>query len=165
MAKSGSRAGARRLVVGVIADTHGLVRPEALAALEGSDLVLHAGDVGSPDVLVALERIAPVRAVRGNVDRDAWARALPVTDIVDVGDASLYVLHDVHDLDLDPAVAGFGAVVAGHSHQPRSERVGGVLYFNPGSAGPRRFKLPIAVGKLVVEGARITGTVLPLDVA
>ena len=146
-----ARARAR---VGVISDTHGLVRPEALAALAGSDLVIHAGDIGGPEVLTAIEAIAPVVAVRGNNDHGPWAMRIPETAAVEVAGAALYVIHDVHELDLDPTVARLAAVIAGHSHKPRQERQDGVLYFNPGSAGPRRFKLPIAVGRLtIVDGA------------
>jgi putative phosphoesterase len=150
-------------VVGIIADTHGLVRPEALAALAGSDLIVHAGDVGDPHVLGALAEIAPVTAVRGNIDRAAWARDLPLTATVAVGSARLYVLHDVKALDLDPA-GSFAAVIAGHSHQPRMDQRNGVLYFNPGSAGPRRFRLPVSVGRLTVAGARVTGELIELSV-
>ncbi len=159
-----SRAAARRLVIGVIADTHGLLRPEALTALEGSDLVLHAGDVGTPEVLATLGRLAPVHAVRGNNDRGSWARELPATQLVEVGGATLYMLHDVNELDVDPAVAGLGAVIAGHSHKPRQELLDGVLYFNPGSAGPRRFKLPIAVGRIIVDAGHVSAELLCLDV-
>ena len=113
--------------VGVISDTHGLLRPEAVAALAGVERIVHAGDIGSPDVLAALGRIAPVAAVRGNNDREAWAARIPETEVVEVGDVSLYVLHDLHELDLDPRGAGFAAVIAGHSHQPRMEERAGVL--------------------------------------
>jgi putative phosphoesterase len=151
--------------VGVISDTHGLMRPEALAALAGSDLIVHAGDIGAPDVLDALRRIAPVFAVRGNNDRDAWAAALPTTDVVEAGRSLLYVLHDIHDLDLDPGKAGFSAVIAGHSHQPRVETRSGVLFLNPGSAGPRRFTLPIAVARLDIAGDTLTARIVELSVA
>jgi putative phosphoesterase len=150
-------------VVGVIADTHGLVRPEALAALARSDLIIHAGDVGSAHVLDALAEIAPVTAVRGNVDRAAWAREIPETTAVAVGKAWLYVLHDIKELDLDPA-GSFAAVIAGHSHQPRMDERDGVLYFNPGSAGPRRFRLPVSVGRLTIAGTRVTGALIELSV-
>src|SRR5262249_6152311 len=143
--------------VGVISDAHGVLRPEAERALRGSDMIVHAGDVGSPEVLRGLEKIAPLIAVRGNNDRDAWARELPITETVEVGQASLYVLHDLGELDLDPRASGFSVVIAGHSHQPRCERRDGVLYFNPGSAGPRRFRLPVSVGTILVDGARVTG--------
>ena len=148
--------------VGVISDTHGLVRPEALAALRGSELIIHAGDIGAPEVLEALRALAPVVAVRGNNDRDAWAKKIAETEVVDADGVLLYVIHDVGELDLDPAAAGFGAVIAGHSHKPRCEEQDGVLWFNPGSAGPRRFKLPIAVGKLHVARGRVRGEILEL---
>ena len=151
--------------VGVISDTHGLLRPEALAALAGSDLIVHAGDVGAPEVLDALRRIAPVFAVRGNNDRGSWAAALPATEVVEVDGLLLYVLHDVHELDLDPAAAGFCAVIAGHSHQPRAETRGGVLYLNPGSAGPRRFTLPIALARLDIADGVLTPRIVELTVA
>jgi putative phosphoesterase len=147
--------------IGIISDTHGLVRPEALAALAGSELIVHAGDVGGPEVLEALAAIAPVRAVRGNNDVGRWAARLPSSDVVEVDGHALYVIHDVKELDVDPAAAGFAAVIAGHSHRPRNERVGGVLYFNPGSAGPRRFKLPITVGR-IDAGRTLSATILEL---
>jgi hypothetical protein len=151
-------------VVGVISDTHGLVRPEALAALRGVDLIVHAGDIGEAAVLDALRVLAPVTAVRGNNDRGGWARGVPATAVVEVGAACLYVLHDLHDLDLEPHAAGFAAVIAGHSHRPAIESRGGVLYVNPGSAGPRRFTLPVAVARLHVRGTQIRGEVVTLDV-
>ena len=144
-------------IVGVISDTHGLLRPEATAALAGSDLIIHAGDIGSPDILPALGRIAPVHAVRGNIDRQAWAAVIPGVEVVSAGEQVLYVLHDLSQLDLDPRAAGFAAVICGHSHVPRQETRAGVLYFNPGSAGPRRFKLPISVGRLIVKNGHVTG--------
>jgi len=134
--------------IGLISDTHGLLRPQALAALEGSELIIHAGDVGDPKILEALKNIAPVFAVRGNVDTQPWARALPETEVVTIGGATIYVLHDVHALDLDPVAAGFQMIVSGHSHQPGSAEKRGVLYVNPGSAGPRRFNLPVTVARL-----------------
>jgi uncharacterized protein len=138
-------------MIGVISDTHGLLRPEALAALRGSELIIHAGDVGDPEILDQLAAIAPVTAVRGNVDTSAWARRLPETEVVEVDGISIYVLHDLAQLDLKAEAAGFEVVVYGHSHVPKQEERNGVLYFNPGSAGPRRFKLPISVGRLIVE--------------
>ena len=142
--------------MGVISDTHGLMREEALAALAGSHMIVHAGDIGSPDVLEQLERIAPTHAVRGNNDRDAWGRKLPLTESVAIGDCRVYLLHEIAHLDVDPAAAGFAAVIYGHSHKPLIEWRDGVLYLNPGSAGPRRFKLPIAVARLTVtEGALV----------
>jgi len=148
----------------VISDTHGLMRPEALAALAGVDLIVHAGDIGAPGVLDALAQIAPVHAVRGNNDAGTWARRVPDTVSVDVDRARLLVLHDLNDLALDPAAAGFAAVIAGHSHHPRLEERDGVLYLNPGSAGPRRFKLPVAVARLRVRGDRVRGELVILEV-
>ena len=150
--------------IGVISDTHGLVRPQALRALAGADLIVHAGDVGAPEVLDALRAVAPVVAVRGNNDRGEWAAALAETEVVESDGRSLYVLHDLKELDLDPRVAGFDAVIAGHSHQPRIERRDGVLYLNPGSAGPRRFRLPIAIAWLAVEPAGLDAEIVHLDV-
>jgi putative phosphoesterase len=139
----------RAATLGVISDTHGLLRPEAKAALAGCDAIVHAGDIGKPEVLDELATIAPVTAVRGNVDRWA-ARRLPATAVLELAGRDFYVLHDVNELDLDPAAAGFAAVVAGHSHVPSVARKDGVLYLNPGSAGPRRFKLPIALARVRV---------------
>jgi uncharacterized protein len=150
--------------IGVISDTHGLLRPEALRALAGADLIVHAGDVGSPEVLESLRSVAPVVAVRGNNDRGPWASALADTEVVEQGGRTLYVLHDLKTLDLDPRAAGFDAVIAGHSHQPRIERRDGVLYLNPGSAGPRRFRLPIALAWLEVDAARVDAEIVQLDV-
>ncbi|HEV2447576.1 MAG TPA: metallophosphoesterase family protein [Candidatus Sulfopaludibacter sp.] len=130
--------------VGLISDTHGLLRPRAVEALAGSDLIIHAGDVGDPAILEALRRIAPLTAVRGNIDKAPWARTLPETAVVE----GIYVLHNLRELDLDPAAGGFRAVVSGHSHKPGSFRKNGVLYINPGSAGPRRFRLPVTVARL-----------------
>jgi len=138
------------VLIGVISDTHNLLRPEALAVLKRSDLILHAGDVCRPEVLEELGRIAPVVAVRGNNDRGAWARRLPVSRTVEVGGFRIHVLHDLKELDVDPRAEGFHAVVSGHSHRPRAERKDGVLFLNPGSAGPRRFTLPVAVARLSV---------------
>ena len=135
--------------IGLISDTHGLLREEALTALRGSELIVHAGDVGDPGILPQLRKIAPVVAVRGNVDTEAWARReLPETAVAQAGDVSIYVLHDVHTLDLDPVAAGFQIVVSGHSHKYLRSEKDGVLYINPGSAGPRRFTLPITVARL-----------------
>jgi len=150
--------------IGVISDTHGLVRPEALRALAGTELIVHAGDVGAPEVLDALRAVAPVVAVRGNNDRGRWARALAETEVVEHAGRTLYVLHDLHELDLDPRAAGFDAVIVGHSHQPRVERRDGVLYLNPGSAGPRRFRLPVCVARLGVNARRLDATIVTLDV-
>ena len=135
-------------VVGLISDTHGLLRDEALRALDGCDLIVHAGDVGNPEILEALKALAPLVVVRGNIDKGAWASALPVTAVAQAGPVAIYVLHDVHELDLDPAAARFQVVVSGHSHQPARREQSGVLFLNPGSAGPRRFKLPVTVARL-----------------
>jgi putative phosphoesterase len=148
--------------VGLISDTHGLLRPEAAAALRGSDFIIHAGDIGDPRVLAGLSELAPVTAVRGNVDRGPWASSLPETEALEIGGVWIYVLHNVADLDLDPAAAGFRAVVSGHSHQPGFREKDGVLIVNPGSAGPRRFKLPIAVGRLSVTAGQVEAEIIAL---
>jgi len=150
------------VIVGVISDTHGLLRPEAVAALRGVDRIVHAGDIGAPEVLAALAELAPVTAVRGNNDKGPWARAIAETQVVDAGGVLIYVIHDVAELDVDPAAGGIGVVIAGHSHVPRNEVRDGVLWFNPGSAGPRRFKLPIALGRLTIEAGRAHGEILTL---
>ena len=150
--------------VGVISDTHGLVRPEAVDALTGSALIIHAGDVGRPEVLEELGRVAPVVAVRGNNDRGAWAEALAEYEAFEVNKAFVYVLHDLKELDLAPAAAGFRVVVSGHSHQPLAEERRGVLYLNPGSAGPRRFKLPVTVARLKMNGEDVNAEIIHLDV-
>jgi uncharacterized protein len=147
--------GSHTLTVGVISDTHGLLRPEAVAALRGVDRILHAGDVGTAEVLAALKAIAPTTAVRGNVDHGAWATALPLTDVVRLGGVDVYMLHDLGALDLDPVAAGFAAVISGHSHQPKAEWRRGVLFLNPGSAGPRRFTLPVTLSILRVTGSTV----------
>jgi uncharacterized protein len=136
--------------IGLVSDTHGLLRPQALEALGGCDLILHAGDIGSAEILDALKKVAPLVAVRGNVDQSDWALALPETAVVQTGTAVIYVLHDVKAMDLDPGAAGFHIVVSGHSHQPGKYERGGVLYINPGSAGPRRFQLPVTLARLDV---------------
>lgn len=148
--------------VGVISDTHGLLRPEAEAALRDVDRIIHAGDVGDPEILRELERIAPVEAVRGNVDRGAWADSLPMDRMVSVVGADLYVLHDVAELDIDPGSAGFQAVIYGHSHRPSTRRRDGVLYLNPGSAGPRRFRLPVTLAMLEIVDGAITEDIIEL---
>jgi putative phosphoesterase len=153
----------RNLTIGLISDTHGLLRPGAIEALRGSDAIIHAGDIGDPRILAELSRLAPVTAVRGNIDRGAWAAALPDTAVLRIGDAAIFVIHNVAELALDPASAGFRAVVSGHSHQPGSREKDGVLFVNPGSAGPRRFTLPIALGLLRIAGERITAELVELS--
>ncbi len=157
-------AKARERIVGVISDTHGLMRPQALAALAGVDHIIHAGDIGAQEILHALAAVAPLTAIRGNNDRFAWARSLPATATAQIGEARLYILHDVHELDLDPSAAGFAAVIAGHSHRPVIVDRDGVLFVNPGSAGPRRFTLPVAVARLRVTGAGVRGELVQLDI-
>jgi putative phosphoesterase len=152
----------RETIVGVISDTHGLLRPEAIIALRGAAAIIHAGDVGRPEVLDALGRLAPTTAVRGNVDTGPWAARLPPTAHVDVGALRVLVLHQIAELDLDPAAAGIAAVVFGHSHRPSVETRAGVLYLNPGSAGPRRFKLPVTLARLRVSGARVDAQIVEL---
>jgi uncharacterized protein len=150
------------LIVGIISDTHGLLRPEAVELLRGLDHIIHAGDIGSPEIIPALEKIAPVTAIRGNVDTQPWARRFAETEVVEVEGLHIYVIHDVNALDLNPRAAGFAAVISGHSHQPKQEMKDGVLYFNPGSAGPRRFKLPISVGKLVIADGKMSRKILEI---
>lgn len=141
-----------------------MLRPEAVAALRGVDHIIHAGDVGAPEILQELAKIAPVTAIRGNVDKGAWARKLPETEVLELGGISIYVLHDLAQLDLKPEAAGFGVVISGHSHVPKQEVRGGVLYFNPGSAGPRRFKLPVSIGKLFLDNGKVRGEIIELTV-
>jgi putative phosphoesterase len=150
------------ITIGVISDTHGLLRPKAVEVLAGSNCIIHAGDVGDPAILDKLNEIAPVTAVRGNVDGGVWARKLPQTNVLEVEDVSIYVLHILDDLDVKPEEAGLSAVIYGHSHKPHSETKSGVLYFNPGSAGPRRFDLPISLGRLSLQGGRITAEIIEL---
>jgi len=150
--------------IGVISDTHGLLRPQAVEALRGSALIIHAGDVGRPEILDELRRIAPVSAVRGNVDKGAWADRLPLNEIIEHNGLLLYVLHILEDLDLDPSTAGCQAVITGHTHRPKMETNNGVLYFNPGSAGPRRFDLPVSVGRLAMTGGKLVGELVYLQV-
>ena len=138
--------------IGLISDTHGLLRKEAVEALRGSELIIHAGDVGKPEILEELRKIAPVIAVRGNVDTEPWAQALPEMAVAEADAAMIYVLHDVNALDLNPATSGFHIVVSGHSHKPGKSERDGVLYINPGSAGPRRFQLPVTVALLRLDG-------------
>lgn len=152
----------RIAIVGVISDTHGLLRPEALKALRGSDHIIHAGDIGSPEIIPELKKMAPVTAIRGNVDVQTWARELPETEVVELAGKTIYVVHDVNAIDLNPKTAGFDAVISGHSHKPKQEIKDGVLYLNPGSAGPRRFKLPVSVGKVEITAGMLHATILTL---
>ncbi len=152
------------MIVGVISDTHGLLRKEAVNALRGVDRILHAGDVGDPSILEELATVAPVTAVRGNVDIEDWARALPETELVEIGEVSIYMLHDLGQIDLKPEAAGIQAVIYGHSHRPKIELKNGVLYFNAGSAGPRRFELPVSVGRLHIGDGKIRGELIELTI-
>lgn len=140
-------------LLGIISDTHGLLRPEALSALQGSDAIIHAGDVGNPAILDRLKSIAPLFAVRGNVDTELWASSLPLAAVVELQDVSIYVLHNLEQLDRNPKIAGFHMVISGHTHKPESHWRDGVLYVNPGSAGPRRFSLPISLARLELHKA------------
>jgi uncharacterized protein len=150
-------------IVGIISDTHGLLRPEAIAALRGSHLIIHAGDVGSPEIIDELNAIAPTFTVRGNIDRGSWAARLPMTELVDAGGRTFFVLHDI--AELDPPTAGFAAIVYGHSHAPKIETRDGVLYLNPGSAGPRRFRLPTSVAKLSEVNGRLSAEIIEIAAA
>ena len=152
------------MLIGIISDTHGFLRPEAVDALRGSDLIIHAGDIGDPQILVELAKLAPVRAIRGNIDVQPWARELPETEVVEVGDLAIYVLHNLKDLDLNPGAAGFAAVISGHSHKPLVETRDAVIYLNPGSAGPRRFSLPISVGRLRIEKGIVSPELINLKI-
>ena len=148
--------------IGVISDTHGLLRPEAQRALLGVDLIIHAGDVGAPEILAQLKGIAPVFAVRGNVDTQPWAQELPPATVVQTGGFTIYVLHNLAGLDLKPKAAGFDAVISGHTHQPEQRYDAGVLYLNPGSAGPRRFHLPVTIALLELSGKPWKAEIIPL---
>lgn len=148
--------------VGLISDTHGLLRPQAVAALQGSDFIVHGGDIGDAGILDALQAIAPLTVVRGNNDREPWAARIPETEFLQVAGVLVYAIHDLSQIDIDPAASGIRVVVSGHSHKPKVEERGGVLYVNPGSAGPRRFKLPIAVAELVVTGGAVTARIVEL---
>ena len=154
-----------RHLVGVISDTHGLVRPEAVAALRGVELIIHAGDIGSVEVLAALEAIAPVKAIRGNNDTAQWARGIPETEVIEVGGVLIYVIHNLAELDRDPAAAGFHVVISGHSHKPDARRKGEILFLNPGSAGPRRFNRPICLLRLCIAGSSVEHELVHLSVA
>lgn len=148
--------------VGVISDTHGLLRPQAIAALRGSELILHAGDIGQPEVLEELKTLAPVIAIRGNIDRGAWAAAIPEQETVEIAAVLIHLLHSVKDLTIDLKTLGIQVVISGHSHKPMIEEKQGVLFINPGSAGPRRFKLPISVAHLQIEGAQARAQIIKL---
>jgi uncharacterized protein len=150
--------------LGIISDTHGLLRPEAAAFLSGCDRILHAGDIGSAEVLAQLGAIAPTTAVRGNNDKGAWADVLPATEFFEFGGIYVYAIHDLVELDIDPCAAGIQVVVSGHSHKPQIEKRNGVVFINPGSAGPRRFKLPISVAELVVENGAISSRIFELEI-
>jgi uncharacterized protein len=148
------------VIVGVISDTHGLLRPEAVELLRGSEHIIHAGDIGAPEIIPELQKIAPVTAIRGNVDTQPWAQGFAETEVVELGGLYVYIIHDANAIDLNPKAAGFAAVISGHSHQPKQEIKNGVLYFNPGSAGPRRFKLPISVGRLKIVDGKVSAEIL-----
>lgn len=150
------------MIVGVISDTHGLLRPQALELLRGSDHIVHAGDIGAPEIVPALEQVAPVTAIRGNIDKQDWARGFAETEVVELAGLHIYIIHDAQALDLNPKAAGFAAVISGHSHRPHQQLKDGVLYFNPGSAGPRRFKLPITLGRLEISQGKVKGEILSL---
>ena len=149
--------------IGIISDTHGLLRPEAVERLAGVHHIIHAGDIGRAEVISELRRIAPVTAVRGNIDRDEWAAGYPQTELVTLGGRSFYVLHNLAQLELDPVAAGIDVVVSGHSHQPRIQTVDGVVYLNPGSAGPRRFSLPIALATLELSADEIRPCIVEIS--
>ena len=148
--------------IGIISDTHGLLRPEAIEHLVGTDYIIHAGDIGAQEVIEGLQRIAPTTAIRGNIDAGEWAKDYPDTELVVLGGRAFYVLHNLNELKLDPAASGFDVVVSGHSHRPKIERKNGILYVNPGSAGPRRFKLPIAVATLTLSARTILPRILEI---
>jgi hypothetical protein len=150
--------------VGLISDTHGLLRPEAITFLSGSDFIVHAGDIGNATLIEKLETLAPVTVVRGNNDKGSWADGIPQTEVLRVNDVLIHVLHNIAELDVDPVAAGFGVVVFGHSHRPLSEKRDGVLYVNPGSAGPRRFRLPVCVGELQITGGSVVARHVELEV-
>jgi putative phosphoesterase len=151
-------------LLGVVSDTHGLLRPEAVAALHGVEMILHAGDIGKPEILESLRAIAPVTAIRGNNDKDGWANSLSDWEVVDVDGVSIYMLHNLRELDLVPEAAGFNVVIAGHSHKPLIEERRGVMYLNPGSIGPRRFTLPVTLAHLRIEKGTPTAEIIELTV-
>ncbi|WP_426994193.1 metallophosphoesterase family protein [Methylomonas sp. CM2] len=155
---------ARPTRLGIISDTHGLLRPQALAALRGCERILHAGDVGKPEVLHTLNELAPVTAVRGNNDKGVWADELPICARVELGQVGIYLIHDLAELDVDPAAAGIRVVISGHSHQPSISERNGVWYVNPGSAGPHRFKLPVTVAELIVDAPTVKAEIIALRI-
>ena len=159
-----SRAKDKGTLIGVISDTHGLVQPEALRALKGCELIIHAGDIGKPEVIEALRLVAKVVTVRGNNDRGKWARKFPETAVVKVGKVKILVLHDLKELEPNPCAAGFRVVISGHSHRPSVVERNGVLYVNPGSAGPRRFKLSVTVARLRVRGPSVGAKIVELGI-
>ena len=148
--------------VGLISDTHGLLRPEALATLKGSELIIHAGDIGKPEVLASLKSVAPVLAIRGNNDREPWAKKIPDILHLHVNGVCLFIIHNANDLEVDPAAKGFHVVISGHSHKPSLTNRDGVIFLNPGSAGPRRFKLPVALARLRIRGGKVNGKIVEL---
>ncbi len=150
------------MTIGVISDTHGLLRPEAVAALQGSEHIIHPGDIGDLAVLDKLREIAPVTAIRGNVDRGPWATQIPQTDVLELGGIKIYIIHNLEELDLKPEAAGFDAVIYGHTHVPKREMKNGVLFFNPGSAGPKRFRLPVTFGRLGVHSGKLETEIIEL---
>jgi putative phosphoesterase len=150
--------------IGIISDTHGLLRPEAATFLRGCNHILHGGDIGNGDILTQLAAIAPTTAVRGNNDKGAWAETLPETELFEFSGIHVYVIHDLSQLDIDPSAAGIRAVISGHSHKPRIEQRDGVFFINPGSAGPRRFKLPVSVAELLVDGNTVSSRIVELDI-
>ncbi|MEK6602533.1 MAG: metallophosphoesterase family protein [Candidatus Binatota bacterium] len=154
----------KKSLIGVISDTHGLIRPESLRALRGAELIIHAGDIGKPDVIETLKSIAPVVAIRGNNDREKWARKFPETAVVEVGKVRIYVIHNIKEIKIDPSAAGFQVVISGHSHRPSVLSRGGVLFLNPGSAGPRRFKLPVSVARLRIRGESVSPRIVEFAV-
>lgn len=151
------------MIIGVISDTHGRLRPEAVDLLRGSDHILHAGDIGAPDIIPELREIAPVTAIRGNIDTQAWTKEFPEIEVVELACLHFYMIHDLKALDLNPKAAGLAAVISGHSHQPKEEWKDGVLYFNPGSAGPRRFRLPISLGRIEISNGSLNTKILHLE--
>jgi putative phosphoesterase len=153
-----------QVVIGLISDTHGLMRPEALVALKGVDVIIHAGDIGKPEVIAQLKAIAPVVSIRGNNDTGAWAKSLPENKSLKIGSTRLFVIHDVKELEFDPAARGYQVVVSGHSHKPSVTERDGVVFVNPGSAGPRRFRLPVVVAKLAIIGRKVTARIVELAI-